>query len=106
MMDKEICALLKDFGMLDEEIEMCFNLCPGLNIVDLKKAEDCIYYLIKYGYPQDDIGLLLAVNPSILMYEPKQLEKKLKTLGDDIEDVLKNDPFAIWKKIRRKYEKF
>jgi len=29
------------------------------------------------------------------MYEPSDLDKKLSSLGPDIEEVLKNDPFAI-----------
>ncbi|MCR5553799.1 MAG: hypothetical protein K6F08_03565 [bacterium] len=93
-MDKQIYELLKDVGLMEEEVERAFEICPGLNIVDLDKASKCIITLIKNGYPEADIAILLAVNPAILMYEPQVLNKKLKELGD-IETKLKDDPFII-----------
>ena len=94
-MNKEMYRLLQSFDLLDEEIEQCFSICPGLDIVDLDKASACIETLIKNGYPKEDVGLLLAVNPGILMYESAELAKKLKSFDGDIEEILKDDPFAI-----------
>lgn len=94
-MDKKIVVLLSQYEMLEEEIEQCFNLCPGLEIVDVHKAQACINLLIERGYPKEDIGLLLAVNPAILMYEPDSLATKLVSIHGDIEEILKTDPFVI-----------
>ena len=93
-MNKEIVKLLKELGLLNEEIERCFNVCPGLEVLDLKRAKQCLMVLVKMGYPEDDLGLLVAVNPTILFYNPTDLESKLKKLGD-VSEALKSDPFII-----------
>ena len=95
VLNKEIVEFLRQYDMFDEEIEQCFMLCPGLDIVDKNKAEECLKILEKHGYPKEDLGLLLVVNPAILLYEPEDLLKKLESLDGDIEDILKDDPFAI-----------
>ena len=94
-MNKEIYELLKKCDLLDEEIKNCFEICPGLDIVDYSKARNCVIALIERGYPSDDVGLLLAVNPAILLYNPKTLATKLADINGNIEEVLKNDPFII-----------
>ena len=94
-MNAEIYDLLKSLELFDEEIEQCFVLCPGLNIVDKEKAAECLNVLVKNGYPKEDVGLLIVANPGILMYEPVALGKKLASLGGDIEEILKDNPFAI-----------
>lgn len=94
-MDEQINKILLALDMSQEEIDNCYTFCPGLDIVDPDKVVENINLLIHHGYPQDDVGILLSVNPGIMMYEPSDLDKKLSSLGPDIEEVLKNDPFAI-----------
>ena len=95
IMNKEIADFLRQYEMLDEEIEKCFMLCPGLDIVDKSKAENCLNILENRGYPKEDLGLLIGVNPAILLYEPEDLVTKLDGLSGDIEAILKYNPFAI-----------
>ena len=71
------------------------SIKDGLDCMDLKEATRCVELLVLYGYPKTEIRDLILVNPQILLYSPTLLEEKLKTLGDDIEDKLKNDPFLI-----------
>lgn len=94
-MDKKLVAMLNEFGILEDEIDALIKMCPGLEIVDYEKACKCVIALIKAGYPQVDISSLIYVNPSFMMYEPKDLEEKLKQIGGDIESKLKEDPFLI-----------
>ena len=61
----------------------------------IKHKKECIKVLISGGYPKEDIGLLLAINPSILLYEPDDLQSKLDALCGDIEEIIKTDPFII-----------
>ena len=93
-MNKEIVKLLKELGLLNEEIERCFNVCPGLEVLDLKRAKQCLMVLVKMGYPRVDLGLLIAANPVIMLFNPTDLESKLKKIGD-VEEMLKSDPFII-----------
>ena len=94
-MDKEIKEMLNHFGILDEEIDVLLQICPGLEIVDYAKARKCVIAVIKAGYPQADISSLIYINPSFMMSEPKELEDKLKEIGGDIGEKLKEDPFLI-----------
>ena len=71
------------------------SIKDGLDCMDLKEATRCVELLVLYEYPKAEIRDLILVNPQILLYSPTLLEEKLKTLGDDIEDKLKNDPFLI-----------
>ncbi|MBO4569876.1 MAG: hypothetical protein J5689_01505 [Clostridia bacterium] len=93
-MNKKITGLLKKLGLLDEEVERCFTICPGLEFLDIVKAKDCLIALVKMGYPKEDLGLLIAANPSVLLFNPTDLEVKLKSLGD-VSETLKADPFII-----------
>ena len=54
-MDEEIVEFLKNLNLLDEEIEQCFNICPGLNIIEKKSAELCVKALVDNGYPKEDV---------------------------------------------------
>lgn len=93
-MNKEIIKLLRKLELSNEEIERCFTFCPGLEFLDINKAKDCLITLVKMGYPKEDLGLLVAANPSVLLFNPTDLEAKLKSLGD-VSETLKADPFII-----------
>ena len=93
-MDKRLFDYFKSIGFEDAEIASLQERCPGLDIVDTDKAFECIRILVKAGYPKEDLSYLLALNPSIMLYDPADLEDIVKNF-DDIEETLKNDPYAI-----------
>jgi hypothetical protein len=94
-MDKKLITIFNEFGIMGDEIENLIQLCPGLQIVDASKVYKCINILINAGFPKDDVSSLIYINPSFMMYQPVDLDEKLKSIGGDIEEKLKNDPFII-----------
>ncbi|MBQ7798286.1 MAG: hypothetical protein IJ371_04110 [Clostridia bacterium] len=54
--------------------------------------------LVVYGYPQEDLDILLLANPNIFVRSYKDLKTDLIALStqyEDIEDVLKGNPTII-----------
>ena len=94
-MDKELKEMFNHFDITEDEIDWVVQICPGLNIVDYSKARQCVINLIKAGYPKDDIGEYICINPSFMMYDPERLKVILTQIGGDISAKLKNDPFII-----------
>ena len=94
-MKTDIVELLKSFNMNKEDIDTCFLVCPELNSTDYKNAFLNTELLDIYGYPEYEVGTLLLLNPQILTIDPKELNKKLKSLGDNVEFMIKNNPFFV-----------
>ncbi|MCQ2382090.1 MAG: hypothetical protein MJ054_02180 [Clostridia bacterium] len=82
-------------GFTDDEIEFLCIGYPELETLSAKQAFTNISILVQAGYPEDDIQTLIAMNPGFLLNEPAELAQKILTLGDDIEESLKNDPSLI-----------
>lgn len=94
-MDKELKDLLNKLTIDDEDIEQLIAICPGLEVVDWDKAGACIKIVVESGYPMSDISSLIYINPSFMLYEPRDLKIKIDALDGDIEELLKIDPFLI-----------
>ncbi|MBR1926010.1 MAG: hypothetical protein IJ837_04100 [Clostridia bacterium] len=94
-MKTDIVKLLKSFNMSKEDINTCFLVCPDLKSADYKNAFLNTELLDIYGYPEFEVGTLLLINPKILTIDPKELNKKLKSLGENVEFMIKNNPFFV-----------
>ena len=93
-MDNRLYNFLIGIGFANYEIFSLTELCPGLDIVDTDKAFECVLILVDAGYPKEDLKYLLALNPSIMLYNPADL-KEIVEKFEDIEETLKNDPYVI-----------
>ena len=97
-MNKKIYDILKSYELSELEINDIVNISPMMDVIRYEEfAENC-YMLIKYGYPDSDLDVLLLANPNLFVGSPKDLEEnliKLKKEYGDIEDILKDNPFII-----------
>jgi len=87
--------LLYKLGFDDTEIDELVEFCPKLEIADTKRIATNISLLIEFGYPECDLKELLNINPKILIQNNKKLIETLKSLGPDIEEILKSNPNII-----------
>ena len=94
-MDKELFNYIKSFGFEDEDVEDFCSREPALEIIDCSRAKACVEAVVEAGYPRIDIDGLIFTNPGFLTNDPRDLKIKLITLGANIEEKLKEDPFLI-----------
>lgn len=94
-MDVKLKEYLKQFDIAEEGIEDLLNSCPALEYVDAQKAIECAETIIDAGYPKEDLNALIYINPRFFLYELKDLRKKVYSLGDDVETILKENPFLL-----------
>jgi len=95
---ENIKDLLKSLDVTEEDYMELLQICPGLEIADNDKMMACVDVVVKYGYPKEDLDSLILINPSFLMWEPKDLENRIKhimLICDNLEDKLKEDPYII-----------
>ena len=94
-MDKNLHIFLKSLDLEDEDINVLVETCPGLDLVDEERALLCAKTIVDAGYPECDLDSLICMNPGVLLYNPKDLKKKLSNFHGDIEDILKSNPNVI-----------
>ena len=86
----------KDFfsylGLSSIEIDELEKKCPGLRLADTKNIVNCVFTVIKNGYPFDDITSLILINPYFLLDTPEGLDKKITALGDNFIEKIKLNP--------------
>lgn len=87
--------ILTSYGLSNEEIDEIIDFCPALDIVDAERILKNIAILEQFGYPSEDMDTYILTNPKFLIYAPQELIKKLSSLGGDIEEKLKNNPYLI-----------
>ncbi|MCQ2382456.1 MAG: hypothetical protein MJ060_01255 [Clostridia bacterium] len=94
-MEPKLFSFLRTHGFADGDVQFLCASCPDLDEISSEDALQNINLVVQAGYPEEDIGTLIALNPNFLFYDYKQLAKTLSTLGDDIEETLKNEPFLL-----------
>ena len=97
-MNKKIVDFIKKYYISDLEIKDIVNISPMMDVVSYEEFMENVSLLVKYGYPEVDLDVLLLSKPYLFSGSPKDLEKdlrKLKAKYDDIEEILKQDPTII-----------
>lgn len=97
-MDKKLLTLLYRIGLTENEANDILNIAPEFENLSADDFLLSCKILTEYGYPKIDLDSLVLANPSIFTYSETELKEKLEKLkqdGQEIEDTLKNDPFAI-----------
>ena len=91
--------VLEDFGLSKFDYEQIKSIFSSIDVLDEERMRSNISLLITYGYPYDDLSIILIINPSVLSYSPERLEKKLQILTEgkkfNLENILKCDPFIL-----------
>lgn len=85
---------LESLGLTRLDINQLVFSSGELADIDEANAILNIKTLVEFGYPQDDVGDFVLINPGFMLYSNDTLKKILSSL-DDVEETLKNDPFAI-----------
>ncbi len=94
-MDEKLYDFLRDLDFTEEDISELCSFTPGLEIISFERAEKNIKAVVSSGFPKEDIDGLIFSNPGFLCNDPDYLKEKLKTLGKNVEEALKNDPMQI-----------
>lgn len=97
-MDSKIIEFIKNYKISDLEINNMINIAPMLKYATYNEFINNCKLLIEYGYPQEDLDLLMLANPKIFARSYKDLMDDLKELSqeyDDIEEILKENPTII-----------
>lgn len=97
-MNKNIINFIKKYDISILELKDIVNIAPMMDVLNYEEFMENVQVLTKYGYPKEDMDVLLLANPNLFVGSPKDLEKdllKLKTEYGDIEEALKNNPLII-----------
>lgn len=97
-MNKNIINFIKKYDISILELKDIVNIAPMMDVLNYEEFMENVQVLTKYGYPKEDMDVLLLANPNLFVGSPKDLEKdllKLKTEYGDIEEPLKNNPLII-----------
>lgn len=97
-MDKKIVNFIKKYDISDLEIKDMVNIAPMMEVTTYDEFIANCKLLVEYGYPQEDLDVLLLANPNIFARSYKDLKSDLANLSKkykDIEEILKQDPTII-----------
>ena len=94
-MDKELKDYLIKLGLSEKQINEMIKNVPHFVMLTFEIAKENIEVLCQYGFPIEDVDMLIFSNPAILLTSPEDLSEDLASLGDNVEEILKEDPFAI-----------
>lgn len=97
-MNKNIINFIKKYDISILELKDIVNIAPMMDVLNYEEFMENVQVLTKYGYPKEDMDVLLLANPNLFVGSPKDLEKdllKLKTEYGDIEEILKGNPLII-----------
>lgn len=97
-MDNKIIKFIKKYDISDLEIQDIINIAPMLEVTTYDEFVANCKLLVEYGYPQEDLDVLLLANPNLFARSYKDLKQDLIDLStkyEDIEEILKQDPTII-----------
>ncbi len=97
-MDSKIIKFIKKYDISDLEIQDISNIAPILEVTTYNEFIANCKLLVDYGYPQEDLDVLLLANPNIFVKSYKDLKEDLVDLSykyNDIEEILKQTPAII-----------
>ena len=98
-MQKDLENFLLQMKFTKNEIEDMKNIAPTLDVTTLKEVKGVMRVLSCYGFPKEDLPDLYCQNPNVMTMDENVLMNELDKLilqKIDIEEYLKNNPFAIW----------
>ncbi len=94
-MDENLKYYFKSLGFASADINNLIKIEPALKIIDYSLVKNNIALLCTMGYPEVDLDSIIAINPSFLVKDYDTLKSELLSLGGNIEEKLKDDPFLI-----------
>ncbi len=97
-MNRNIINFIKKYDISILEINDIVNIAPMMDVLSYDEFMENVSLFTKYGYPEEDLDVLLLANPNLFVGSPKDLEEdllKLKNEYGDIEEILKQDPYII-----------
>lgn len=93
-MENNIYLVLQGVGLKKNEVQELVKANEGLE-ADITVVVQNLNLLITYGYPEEDLADLIRVNPAFMLNSPAFLQQKLIAFGENVEDILKTNPFEI-----------
>ena len=93
-MEPKLYNFLRAHGFDDDDVQFLVDGCHELEQVFAETALKNISIVLRAGYPEDDIGMLIGANPNFLLGSPEHIEQILSNL-ENVEETLKNDPYLI-----------
>ena len=97
-MDNKIVKFIKKYDISNLEIKDIINIAPMLEVASYDEFIANCKLLMDFGYPQEDLDILLLANPNIFVRSYKDLKDDLMNLSgkyQDIEMILKQNPTII-----------
>ena len=94
-MDKLFFKYLTNLGFETSDINELVEIVPGLDIISYNRVYDNVQAVVDAGFPEIDIDGLIFANPGFLCNDPEYLRAKLVSIGGDIEEKLKDNPYII-----------
>jgi len=95
---EQAISFLKRFRFDDSEIQSIFNICDMIQHTKVDEMVDNCNLLVKFGFPKTELDFLIKSNPQFLVLDAKSLERNLKDLvknGEDLEELLLSNPYLI-----------
>jgi len=94
-MKKSVYSFLLKVGLDDEDIRFITSSYPELDTFDERKIIGNAKLVVDAGYPANELDFLILINPGFLISNTETLKEILDELGDDVYEMLKDDPFII-----------
>jgi len=97
-LENKIYEFFKELKFNDGEIENLLEIAPAIAETSVNDIVENMSVVVRFGFPADDIGSLIALNPAFLCRNNEDLIIDLIELSkttDDIEEALKNNPYLI-----------
>jgi len=94
-MERAIYNFLHKIGLDDEDIKFIMSSYPELDTYPSSKILGNAKLVVDYGYPIEDLEFLVLINPGFLISNTETLEEILISLGSEVANALKTDPFII-----------
>lgn len=94
-MENRVENFLHQIGLDNEDIAFIVSSYPEIETSPASKILVNSKLVVDYGYPIQDLEFLVLINPGFLVSNTETLEEILISLGADVANRLKNDPFII-----------
>ena len=94
-LEKAVKSFFKKIGLDDEDVNFITTSYPELDTYSSSKILGNAKLVVDYGYPLEDLEFLILINPGFLISNTETLKEILISLGADVADALKADPFII-----------
>ena len=76
-MNKKIHNILKSYEISELEIKDIITIAPMMEVVSYEEFVENCYIIVKHGYPESDLDVLIMSNPKLFAGSPRDLEEDL-----------------------------